>query len=782
MKSSASSTRLIGLFVFLFSVYMVVYSARIETGDTRLLFDGVSSFVDHGDFLVDLSAYTRFPVVFDATNPLPLNTVESEPLQMIAAAPLYALAKLIPGFGLVHTVWLFNSIVTALTACLLYRYALELRWNERTALVGALLFGVGTVWFPYTRTFFREPLSGFWLLTAALSLEKLRHSGYRALVWWGAAALSVMAMLLTKASMQLALPALIVIAVPPISAIKRRHILAVLLIIFAIAALIVLLSVLAVGGERYNMLSRLLNTDYTYFGTALMAYLVSPGGSFWGTSPVLLLAFPGMLLLLRRRESRYPLALTVGLLGLAVGYAYTSTVHWFGGLSLPPRFLVPVIPLWMIAVLPALDRMRTQRITLLKIAAVFIVLYALWVQINLASYELGTYPSHLPPEAHGLLEWSGGLYNPLYFRWVMLPALWGRIPFDFAWDALDLPVWPIGFVLLAIVSLVLLFRARIRWRVMLIPAALLLIGVALGLQTLYRLDVRFGALDQDALQAIQTLRDETHSGDIVLLSNPRYEDFFHNYGKWGDDARLITLPLQPGERPSPEQPALVESDNPAALLNSYTIPFLHNLAVTHDRLWVLVDGSPDIPWSVRPVERYFSAFYYPVRAVQVGDFVRLVEYATTPAPDPFGYVGAQTTTDLRFGPSIRLAGFTLPIGSSFHAGDALPISLYWVTESPLDVRYTAAVYLRDADGAPIAQHDYPPGGGFAETDAWLPNVPVWDHRALRLPADLAPGSYQLWLKVYSFAPDGTVIDLPVSGTSVLDNAIGVLPVTITVGQ
>src|SRR5690606_31845334 len=105
--------------------------------------------------------------------------------------------------------------------------------------------------------------------------------------------------------------------------------------------------------------------------------------------------------------------------------------------------------------------------------------------------------------------------------------------------------------------------------------------------------------------------------------------------KLWDAGRVIALPLQPGERPSPEEPARVESDNPDVLLRKETMRLIHSLASTHDRLWLVVDGSPHLWWSVRPVERFLSSHYYPLERHQTGDLTWLVEFSTIDAPDAF---------------------------------------------------------------------------------------------------------------------------------------------------
>ncbi|MCA9911276.1 MAG: hypothetical protein KC519_21635, partial [Anaerolineae bacterium] len=127
-----------------------------------------------------------------------------------------------------------------------------------------------------------------------------------------------------------------------------------------------------------------------------------------------------------------------------------------------------------------------------------------------------------------------------------------------------------------------------------------------------------------------------------------------------------------------------------------------------------------------------------------------------------------------------LVGFDLPRGETYAPGAALPVSLAWQAGRALDADYTIGVYLRAADGAPVAQVDAPPRWGFAPTTQWLPGVLIWDHRALQLPPTLAPGDYQLWVKVYGFDANLQAQDLPVAGETTFDGVVGVLPVRITI--
>jgi hypothetical protein len=75
----------------------------------------------------------------------------------------------------VHTVWLFNILVTALTAGALCAYRLALGCRAHVAALVALIFGLGTIAWPYSRTFFREPLFTWLGLLSAYLIVRVRQ-------------------------------------------------------------------------------------------------------------------------------------------------------------------------------------------------------------------------------------------------------------------------------------------------------------------------------------------------------------------------------------------------------------------------------------------------------------------------------------------------------------------------------------------------------------------------------------------------------------------------------
>jgi hypothetical protein len=703
---------------------------------------------------------------------------------------LFSAARLVPEWGLAHTAWLLNVIVCAAVGVLFYWLALTLGYSDTVGIVGALALGLATALWPYSRSFFREPLLALSLLAAALCLERLRAAGYRSAWLLLGAVLALTAALLTKASAVLAFPALLLLAAPAPRAPGRRGLWLMAAVLAGAAALFLLLGPGGLGAAfsgRYDLLARLQGIDTRAFGTALSGYLLSPGGSIWGTSPIVLLAVPGLILWLRGGQRRMLLVVLALLVSFVVGYALLNGGNWFGGLSWPPRFLVPLLPFLMLATLPVWARLLRRPFNWWWLPVAALLAYSVFIQIVGASLDWTRYLQVAPVEANGLLEWRPGLYEPAFFRWVLMPQWWAQGVFDTAWHIARLPWMTAALIGLAAVSAAalgwMLLRARRRqaWASAGLLVALALL-TALGLRALYHQDERYRAWDETLFAMLPLLETQTGPDDLVLLGGPDFSWFFLNYDKRSAGGRVVALPFQPGEQPSPEQAPEVVSDNPDDLIAFETRPLLIQLALNHERLWLLAQGGPDLWYSRRPVERYLSAHYYPVQTQATGPITRLLEFDTTRAPAPFAFFNADLPTELVFGEAVQLEGLHLPAGAAVRAGDVLPVSLAWSAVAPLTPNYSAALFLRGMDGAPVAQSDAQPGGGFVPTSQWIPGQTVWDHRGLRVPPETPPGDYQLWVKVYDFTPAGTPRDAQVTAGQALEGVIGVLPVTIRVDQ
>ncbi len=798
---------LLGVFMCLCTTFfMLTYSARIESTDTLFMFDATASLVRFGDMRLDMSAGERRYWEYEDPLPdLPLLPVNAEPLQMILAAPLYGLADVVPGIGYVHAVWLFNVFVCALLVTLFAVYALHLGYHDCTAILGAGLLGTATIIWPYSKTFFQEPLTALLLLLTALWAERWRQKRYRSMGDLFGLVFTFALAILARRAVLIALPALILVILPPWPSWKpNKTARAALLLLLAAAVLGLfavtrlrsveaLQSVSGLGGLSDDVLVQIASLN-----RAMHAYLFSIGGSVIGTSPVLLLAVIGTIALIWQGRVRYALVPFGLLLAYAAGYAYVGGNDWFGGLSWPPRFLVPTVPFLMLAALPVIDallnRERPRWTVFTWVVAAPITLYSLWIQVNAVSYWWGEYTDLLPPQAGDLIEWGGGLYDVRYLRWVLLPQLWGDKPFDFAWVRTGSSVYPLLFVvvgaLAALVLVWLMYSAqtsrRQLWAAGVVLPLITLTSILFALRLIYRDDF-YLAFSSGLNDSIDIMRAELNENDIVVLSTLtlNYERFFLNYSTLSD-VRVIGLPTHPGERPSLEQPPQVESPNPGALLTRPSVQLLESISADRDRLWLLSNSSPFITWAVRPAEQYMTQHFFPLRTFTLtGDDglpVRLIEYVTTAEHTPFTLAGPTHTAQLRYGDAISLLGFNLPDGMTYTPGAAIPVSLYWMADTPPPADYVVTLHLaQDGVGVLASGEDSQPAAGFATTTSWQANQPVWDNRAVRLPPDIAPGKYQLWVGLYGFSADGQPELLPVTGADTTENStLGVLPVNIQI--
>lgn len=780
----------IGLVVFIGSVYLMFYSANYrEFGDSTYLYNITASMVRYGDPMFDLMAYNwpdRVDNTFYSERLYPLFYYEEDWLSVAAAMPFYWLAYHVPGLGLIHTVWLLNVVVGAAACVLMFYYALTLGWRERTALLAALGLGVTTILLPYGITFLSEPVTLLATLAFAYTLERWRASRYRS---WGLLALSIfllVCMLAAKKSTPFALPGLLIILVPnlDLKANWRRWwrllegpLFVTVMALMAAQAFVNLLPAFKILTPiTPPLLSGIYDNPYTTI--AMRTYLFSVSASIWGSSPLLLLAFPGGWLLWRGGHKRYVWVALLVTAGYTLGYALLRWEPWYGSVTWPPRFMVPILPFLMLMTLPVLEKVAYAPVSRVwQGITALLAVYGMWIQFNGVSYQWDRYDKLLPPGT--LMTQGEAAFNLAQMPWVLLPKLWGHQPFDFIWVRTGHVGFMPLFGLLALGCLAWLIwvalgrdMRRAVWVALALPVMFVALAGA-GLRAVY-IDPLYAGERDDLHAMLDVIDHEARTPDMVFVTGAEHVIFMLNYGKTRQ-ARLIGLPYQPGERYSPEQPAEIVSDDVLDLLDPTTPLLLRTAARRRDRLWLLVEFSPFHWWAHRPVERFMAQEFYPLRELSTAPAARLIEYATAAGGEP-----AATPTDLVWEGGMRLAQVTLAAGNARQSGETLPFTLSWRVDDAPDADYNVAVFLVDASGAVVVQGmDSAPAGGFSLTSRWQAGQSIDDNRALRLPPDLPAGRYQMWVRLYSMV-DGQIVTLPVEGRTVINGDIAVLPVTIDV--
>lgn len=251
-----------------------------------------------------------------------------------------------------------GSVVGLFTVAGAYLLALLLGSGPRGATLAALGVGVGSMLWPYAKTYFSEPAATFWLVWAVVCAA---WHGRRPATWK-----LLLAGLCLDAGM-LVRPVTILVAAPIVlyaawttggiaDRKTRRRLRA------GVASLVLLvgIGVAAVGTYNWARYGSLFTTGYgpnEGFShnvlRGLWGFAVSPGKSLLLFDVPVVLAPFGAWLLWRR--SRRPEVLLIGTIIAMYVLLYSVWWSWQGGWAWGPRFLLPVVPLLLALGAPAAE-------------------------------------------------------------------------------------------------------------------------------------------------------------------------------------------------------------------------------------------------------------------------------------------------------------------------------------------------------------------------------------------------------------------------------------------
>ncbi len=779
----------ISLVVLLIAVYFVTYSGYAISRDEWFLFDATESLARRGTLAQNYQFDAYPPLALAEAQPPP---VDAEPLQPALAAPLFLIAQALPGIGLAHTVWLFNVLVTALTAGVLYAYGLALGYRARAAALTAAAFGLGTIAWPYSRTFFREPLFTLLGLLSAYLVLRTRQRLVAGRPALGVAALSALvigAMLLAKEAALLLLPAVLIEALP--ARLGRQQVarrwagaLAVIVLVSGLLALVALNADMLFGlSNRYAFVARAQQArdNLAEVSEGVRGYLFSPARSLWLFSPALVPGLAGAVMLIRARRWRQVAVPLLALVIFVGGYAAVrGPDQWYGGRGWGPRYMVPLTPflaLWLLPVFAHVLASRAARWARLSIVLFFLAGIA--VQLLGSLVPLDAYYELLAEQNPPIIPWEEGAWSLRWSPLYVSATLLDDVTFDVAWQHAIGDAWLLPAFSAALAGAALgwawhwLRRPTASCRRLGLTVVSLGLGATLALGgglAAIRLDPRYSGEYPPARDLLAALDGQIRSDDVIVLDNDRYTPFFMNYYKRTAPV-VYTLPHAPGERSSPEQAPEIVSANPDELIHLSSALVVGDLARRHERLWLVLESSRFVPWSVRPVEQYLARHYFPIREVAPSDLARAVLFDLTPAPPPTASAWPDTPVGATFGDALRLVGADLLGGGEARAGETLAVSLLWEALAPIERDYTVAVLLMSAQGELIAQRDSLPVNGFAPMSGWSPGALIRDNHGLELPAGLLPGEYELWVVVYWWQTPGERLPVTSSaGLSLGDHA------------
>ncbi len=733
------------LFCVLVALYTLTFLGINVSNDELYLFDSSESFVKRGNFRITY----RFDVLassLEDESEVPFPLPRQEILQPILAAPLFWLAQQTPDIGLMHTVWFFNVMVTAATASLLFFGGRWLGYSTEVALRVAIVYGVATIAWPYSRTFFREPLTALFVLGAFLSASR-QPGGWKWMVGLG---LSIVGLATTKLGISIILPAVLLLTFRTLP--RRQH-----LILLMLAGLTAVVGFFAIG--EVSGISRFQigywrrmtdNIEWRYVWESFFGYWISPGRSILLFSPILILAFPGGYYLYKQGKWRLPVAVLSALVLVMLSYGVRSEL-WWGGSHWGPRHMVPLIPTICLLLLPIMSRLdkRSWLIIVLLLGLLSIGVQLLGILVPMQDYY-----DYLT--ANAIQVWDDGLWS---WRWSPIPRYMALLDMEqpeVAWLYSSHAIWPV--IGLTITTL-LLGLGWLSWRryvsVAFIFPVLTILSVGVGLYSL-RDDPRYRVDDAAVRQMIDKMNEQVGDESAIFIQHTFLSPTFWNYFK--PDALVAALPYAPGENfnPAVDPPAMMDAP-PETLLGTNAVRVMDWAAREYDDIWIVVDTVPAIPNELRPTERYLVENYFWVEDFRFSDQLRAVRFAAVRAPSV-----SATETDFQFDGEVRLRGYDLPAGAQFRAGEVVPVSLVWQPMRPIGRDYLVSVQIALPAVPPIAQQDGLPQASFGHMSAWDPEQVYRDNYGILLPDDVAPGEYGLQVIVYRY-PEQTRLALADGG-------------------
>lgn len=304
-------------------------------------------------------------------------------------------------FGMLQWTMLFTGWVTAITAGLLWRTAVQLGYSERVGALLGLFFGLATIAWPYATYLLAEPLSALSLLTCFYGLLRWRNilrehrdnptdktTGSRWL--WVAGIAAGVAVATTIVHILLVIIFCFYWLAVAIEALSyknhgphaadeaaprgdgdnrpfssRSNTLGTQVMALVRWGIPIFIPMVITVGlmVAYNIVRFDLfwNTGYQIFDgeffitplwEGIWGLLISPYRSFFLHSPIFILslfAFPRFY-----RHHRFE-ALTLLGISIAIVILYGKWWMWWGGYAWGPRFLVPLAPFWILLLAPLLE-------------------------------------------------------------------------------------------------------------------------------------------------------------------------------------------------------------------------------------------------------------------------------------------------------------------------------------------------------------------------------------------------------------------------------------------